>query len=35
MKEGGNERAERLVIRRKERYCKEEEDGGREDKKRV
>ena len=34
-KEEGNEREERLIIRRKNRYCKEEEDGGRKDKKRV
>ena len=33
--EESNERAEGLVIRRKERYCKEEKDGGRKDKKRV
>jgi len=32
MKEGSNERAARLIIRRKERYCKEEKDGGRKDK---
>jgi hypothetical protein len=34
-KEEGNERAEGLVIRRKEMYCKEEKDGGRKDRKRV
>ena len=35
MKEGGNERPEGVVIRRKQMYRKEEKDGGRKDRKRV
>jgi hypothetical protein len=35
MKKESNERAARLIIRKKERYCKEEEGVGRKDKKRV
>jgi hypothetical protein len=33
MKEEGNERREGHIIRKKERHCKEEKGGGREDKK--